>query len=109
MKLNKIFKLGMVVLILISVAMLVWGFSAGFANGSEALPATNVLLTWAAIMICVALFCTHKWGWGLEKFYEEANTGNGFKMPKAIAWYLTYVLPAIILLIYIIGLCKRFL
>lgn len=57
MKLNKIFKLGMVVLILISVAILVWGFSAGFANGSEALPATNVLLTWAAIMIGIALFC----------------------------------------------------
>ena len=57
MKLNKIFKWGMVVLILISVAILVWGFSAGFANGDEALPATNVLLTWAAIMICIALFC----------------------------------------------------
>ena len=57
MKLNKIFKLGMVVLVLISVAILVWGFSAGFANGSEALPATNVLLTWAAIMIGIALFC----------------------------------------------------
>ena len=57
MKLNKIFKLGMVVLILISVAILVWGFSAGFAVGDEALPATNVLLTWAAIMIGIALFC----------------------------------------------------
>lgn len=57
MKRDKIFKLGMVVLILISVAILVWGFSAGFANGSEALPATNVLLTWAAIMIGIALFC----------------------------------------------------
>ena len=57
MKLNKIFKLGMVVLILISVAILVWGFSAGFAIGDEALPATNVLLTWAAIMIGIALFC----------------------------------------------------
>ena len=57
MKLNKIFKWGMVVLILISVAILVWGFSAGFAVGDEALPATNVLLTWAAIMIGIALFC----------------------------------------------------
>ena len=57
MTLNKIFKWGMVVLILISVAILVWGFSAGFANGDEALPATNVLLTWAAIMIGIALFC----------------------------------------------------
>ena len=57
MKLNKIFKWGMVVLILISVAILVWGFSAGIAIGDEALPATNVLLTWAAIMIGIALFC----------------------------------------------------
>jgi len=58
MKLNKIFKLGMVVLILISVAILVWGFSAGFATPDKvALPATNVLLTWAAIMIGIALFC----------------------------------------------------
>ena len=59
MKLNKIFKWGMVALILVSVAILVWGFVSGFATpkpGSVALPPTNVLLTWAAIMICLALF-----------------------------------------------------
>ena len=58
MKLNKIFKWGMVLLILISVAILVWGFVAGFATPDKvALPPTNVLLTWAAIMIGIALFC----------------------------------------------------
>ena len=57
MKLNKIFKWGLVVLILISVALLVWGFVAGFADGMTALPPTNALLTWAAIMIGIALFC----------------------------------------------------
>ena len=57
MKLNKIFKWGLVVLILISVAILVWGFAAGFANGNEALPPTNTLLTWAVIMLGIALFC----------------------------------------------------
>ena len=58
MKLNKIFKLGMVVLILISVAILIWGFVAGFATPDKvALPPTNTLLTWAAIMIGIALFC----------------------------------------------------
>ena len=55
--LNKIFKWGMVVLILISVAIVVWGFSAGFAQGMEALPPTNVLLNWAYIMLGIALFC----------------------------------------------------
>jgi D-alanyl-lipoteichoic acid acyltransferase DltB (MBOAT superfamily) len=58
MKLNKIFKWGMVVLILVSVALLVWGFVAGFETSThEALPPTNALLTWAAIMIGIALFC----------------------------------------------------
>ena len=58
MKLNKIFKWGMVVLILISVAILVWGFVSGFETPfHEALPPTNALLTWAAIMIGIALFC----------------------------------------------------
>ena len=58
MKLNKIFKWGMVVLILVSVALLVWGFVSGFETSThEALPPTNALLTWAAIMIGIALFC----------------------------------------------------
>ena len=57
MKLNKIFKWGLVLLILISVAILVWGFVAGFADGNVAKQPTNVLLTWAAIMIGIALFC----------------------------------------------------
>ena len=58
MKLNKLFKWGLVVLILISVAILVWGFVAGFETSfHEALPPTNTLLTWAAIMIGIALFC----------------------------------------------------
>ncbi|MBQ6243591.1 MAG: hypothetical protein IJK55_02595 [Bacteroidales bacterium] len=57
MKLNKIFKWGMVVLILISVAIVVWGFVSGFEVNKVATKPTNVLLTWAAIMIGIALFC----------------------------------------------------
>ncbi|MCR5277688.1 MAG: hypothetical protein K6D54_08500 [Bacteroidales bacterium] len=57
MKLNKIFKWGMVLLIVISVAIVVWGFVAGFNDGPTALPPTNALLTWAAILIGIAVFC----------------------------------------------------
>ena len=58
MNLNKIFSWGIVVLILISVALLVWGFVAGFETPThEALPPTNALLSWAAIMIGIALVC----------------------------------------------------
>ena len=30
------------------------------------------------------LFCVTKWGWGFEKYCEEANTGNGIKICKEI-------------------------
>lgn len=58
MKLNKIFKWGMVVLIAISVAILVWGFTAGWPKiGQPANAPVNALLTWAVIMVGIALFC----------------------------------------------------
>ena len=50
MKLNKIIKWGMIALILVSVALLIWGFSAGF-NGQ----AVEVLLYWTYIMLGLAL------------------------------------------------------
>ncbi len=53
MKLNKILKWGLVVLILISVALLVWGFIVGFESNDA--KAVDVLLSWAGIMLALAL------------------------------------------------------
>jgi len=55
MKLNKIFKLGLWVLMIVSIAILVWGFIFGFET-SDGL-ATDVLLTWAYIMVGIAVAC----------------------------------------------------
>lgn len=53
MKLNKLFKICMLVLLLISVAILVWGFIVGFdANGDQPV---EVLIYWAYIMIALAV------------------------------------------------------
>lgn len=53
MKLNKLFKWLMVVLILISAALVVWGFSVGFTTNNG--QASDVLLYWAYIMVGIAL------------------------------------------------------
>ena len=50
MKLNKILKWGMVALILISVALLIWGFSRNFGGG-----AVDVLLYWTYVMLGIAV------------------------------------------------------
>lgn len=54
--------------------------------------------------LCYVLFCVSKKGWGFENYLEEVNTGKGMKMPRFIKPYVTYVLPAVIILIFFIGI-----
>ena len=49
------------------------------------------------------IFCTSRYGWGFENFLEEANTGQGIHFPKWTKVYLKYILPCIIIFIFIQG------
>ena len=50
------------------------------------------------------LFCTSKKGWGFDNFIAEANTGKGLKVARWLKPYLTYVLPLIIVFVFIMGI-----
>lgn len=50
------------------------------------------------------LFCTSKKGWGFDNFLAEANTGNGPKVARWLKPYFTYVLPLIIIFVFIMGI-----
>lgn len=54
------------------------------------------------------LFCVSRYGWGFEKFTAEADTGSGIKFPKCLKFYLNYILPLIILIIFIRGYYAMF-
>lgn len=54
------------------------------------------------------LFCMSKSGWGFENFLREANTGEGMKFPKGIRFYCHYILPVIVLVIFIMGYWEKF-
>ena len=50
------------------------------------------------------LFCTRKNGWGWDNFHKEANAGSSIKkLPKVFRLYMTWGLPAIILVVYFKG------
>lgn len=49
------------------------------------------------------LFCVTRYGWGWDNFIKEANTGEGLKFPKKIRVYLTFVLPIVVLYIFLQG------
>ncbi len=49
------------------------------------------------------LFCTRKRGWGLDAFLKETDTGEGMRFPRWICGYLKYVLPILMLIIFVGG------
>lgn len=54
------------------------------------------------------LFCTCRYGWGWKEFREEANAGEGIKFPKWTKIYVSYILPLIVLFIFIQGYWSKF-
>lgn len=63
---------------------------------------SNLLLPLGSLVYL--LFCVTKWGWGFDKYLEEANTGSGLKMSRAFKPYFQFALPILILVILIQGL-----
>ncbi len=54
------------------------------------------------------LFCTARRGWGWENFLQEANAGQGIKFPKTVRFYVTWILPVIVLFIFVMGYWNKF-
>lgn len=54
------------------------------------------------------LFCVNRYGWGWDNFIREADTGNGIKFPKWARGYVTYLLPLIVLYIFVQGYIAKF-
>lgn len=69
---------------------------------SEDFIVSNLLLPIGSLIYL--LFCVTKWGWGFEKYCEEANTGDGIKIPKKLRPYFQFILPILIVFILIQGL-----
>ena len=69
---------------------------------SEDFIVSNLLLPIGSLVYL--LFCVTKWGWGFDKYIEEANTGQGLKISKRLKPYFQFILPLLILFILIQGL-----
>ena len=68
----------------------------------EDLIVSNYILPIGAFIF--VLFCTSRYGWGWDNFVKEANEGNGLKVRKWMRPYMTYVLPLIVILVFILGI-----
>lgn len=49
------------------------------------------------------LFCCLKSGWGWDNFQKEVNAGKGLRFPNGLRVYVTWVIPVIILYVFVMG------
>jgi len=89
----------------------VWKSFAPLGEGTnimdlEDFMVSNIFLPIGSLLF--VLFCTTRYGWGWKKFMEEANEGKGLKIAKWMRPYMTFVLPVIIVIIFLIGLWNFF-
>ena len=52
-------------------------------------------------------FCTSRYGWGWDNFIKEADSGIGIKFPKGARFYVTWILPLIVLIIFFVGIFQK--
>ena len=62
----------------------------------------------SAVKSGLLFFCTRKLGWGWKNFVAEANAGKGLRFPEKARGYVSYVLPLIVMFIFLFGLWEKF-
>lgn len=107
--------INLILLIVLSVPCVlgynVWawdGFSifGGAVLDFEDFLVSNILLPLGSLVYL--MFCVSKYGWGWKNFQKEANTGKGAKIQNWMRIYCTYILPLIVLFIFVFGIYDKF-
>lgn len=81
------------------------GEGTGIMDLEDFLVSSNLLPLGSLVYL---MFCTNKSGWGWDNFIKEANTGKGMKFPLFIKGYMTYIIPLLIIVIYLKGYWDMF-
>lgn len=82
-----------------------FGSGSGIMDLEDFIISNNLLPIGSLIYL---LFCTSRYGWGFKNFTKEADSGNGIKFPKWARIYVSYILPLIVLIIFIQGYYTKF-
>lgn len=67
---------------------------------------SNNILPFGALLFL--FFCCHRWGWGWENFLKETDQGQGVTFPHWLRPYLQYILPCVLVLLFIQGYVDKF-
>ena len=82
-----------------------FGPDSGILDFEDFLLSNNLLPLGSLVYL---MFCTTRYGWGWDNFVNEADTGKGPKFPRTLKPYFQYVLPVIMLVIFVLGYIDLF-
>ena len=112
---KKVAVINMVLIILLSLPCVlgynVWSGFQPFGEGSAILDLEDFLVSniWLPLgSLVYLLFCTTRYGWGWKNFKEEANEGGGLKIRDWMRVYVSYILPLIVIALFVIGIKDKF-
>ena len=113
---KKVAGVNIILIILLSLPCVlgynIWSGFQPFGEGTAVLDLEDFLVSniWLPLgSIIYLLFCTSRYGWGWKNFKEEANAGGGFKVRDGIRVYVSYILPLIVLVIFVLGIKDKIL
>ena len=88
-----------------------WSGFMPFGEGSNVLDLEDFIVSSVILPLGSLVylgFCVSRYGWGFESYLEECNAGDGRRMPRWLGGYLKYVLPFIILFLFLQGIIGKF-
>jgi len=89
----------------------VWSSFQPLGEGSAVIDLWDFIVSMNLLPIgslIFVFFCGYKFAWGWDNFIEEANEGKGMRYPVWIKPYVRYVLPLIILYVFVQGYIDKF-
>lgn len=114
---KKAVRFNIVLVILLSMpAVLGYNLLSGIrlmGSGSTLMDVEDFLVSYNLLPLgsmVFVLFCVRKNGWGFQPFLREVNSGKGRKFPasRVLKVYMAYILPLIIIVVYLKGYYDTF-
>ena len=81
------------------------GEGSGILDLEDFIVSNNLLPLGSMVFL---IFCCSKNGWGWDNFIAEADAGEGIRFPRKLRFYITWILPAIVFAIFILGYIEKF-
>ena len=107
---RRIIRAGIPVMILLSLPCVlgfnVWSGFTPFGPGTGVLDLEDFFVSYNLLplgSLVYLAFCMSRYGWGWKNFLREADTGRGVAFPQWVRCYVTYILPLIVLVIFLNG------